>query len=152
MPWLIKRMLQRRSRSPSNRSLLRLIRTTWKELGFDWLLGIFTLNGKVFGSGGTVGNGAPLTDRAGNSNFPFNSNGVPIGQNPVTDGNRSGNFAVSASALDALLMPGLGKLLALPQGNFWIGRGVHESAIPSRDPRVKPKERSRSPLRAQRDH
>ena len=29
-----------------------------KELGFDWLLGPFSLNGKVFGSGGTAGNGA----------------------------------------------------------------------------------------------
>ena len=28
-----------------------------KELGFDWLLGPFSLNGKVFGSGGTAGNG-----------------------------------------------------------------------------------------------
>src|SRR5882724_12492564 len=55
-----------------------------KELGFDWLLGPFSLNGKVFGSGGTVGNGAPLTNSNGTSTFPFNANGVPIGQNPVT--------------------------------------------------------------------
>src|SRR6266542_4209666 len=41
-----------------------------KELGFDWLLGPFSLNGKVFGSGGTAGNRAPV-DAA---NFPFNSN------------------------------------------------------------------------------
>ena len=31
-----------------------------KELGFDWLLGPFSLNGKVFGSGGTAGNGVPV--------------------------------------------------------------------------------------------
>jgi len=31
--------------------------TNLKELGFDWLLGPFSLNGKVFGSGGTAGNG-----------------------------------------------------------------------------------------------
>ena len=28
-----------------------------KELGFDWLLGPFSMNGKVFGSGGTAGSG-----------------------------------------------------------------------------------------------
>jgi general secretion pathway protein D len=77
-----------------------------KELGFDWLLGPFSLNGKVFGSGGTSGNSAPLDP----ANYPFNANGVPIGQNPVTAGNRSGDFAISANALDALLMPGLGQV------------------------------------------
>src|SRR5438093_4910658 len=46
-----------------------------KELGFDWLLGPFSLNGKVFGSGGTAGNGAPINA----ANFPFNNNGVPVG-------------------------------------------------------------------------
>src|SRR6266699_1403462 len=81
-----------------------------KELGFDWLLGPFSLNGKVFGSGGTAGNRAPV-DAA---NFPFNSNGnatggpgtqIPgdgTGGGPVTSGNRSGDFAISANALDAL--------------------------------------------------
>jgi general secretion pathway protein D len=91
-----------------------------KELGFDWLLGPFSLNGKVFGSGGTVGNGAPLTDTAGNPNFPFNANGVPIGQNPVTAGNRSGNFAISANALDALLVPGLGSTAGVAPGIFGL--------------------------------
>src|SRR5436189_313306 len=81
-----------------------------KEVGFDWLLGPFSLNGKVFGSGGTAGNGVPV-DAA---NFPFNdANGNPIGQNPVTSGNRSGNFAVTANALDALLLPGLGQTLGV---------------------------------------
>src|SRR4029077_18580828 len=72
-----------------------------KELGFDWLLGPFSLNGKVFGSGGTVGNGAPITP----GNFPFvvPTTNVPIGQDPVTAGNRSGGFAITGNALDALL-------------------------------------------------
>src|SRR5262249_870834 len=39
-----------------------------KELGFDWLLGPFSLNGKVFGAGGTAGNGVPVNQ----ANFPFN--------------------------------------------------------------------------------
>src|SRR3989440_3686121 len=75
-----------------------------KELGFDWLLGPFSLNGKVFGSGGTAGNGTPVNP----ADFPFVNNttqpigstlpGQPIGQLPVTSGNRSGNFAISANA------------------------------------------------------
>src|SRR5437667_707365 len=69
-----------------------------KELGFDWLLGPFSMNGKVFGSGGTAGNGLPVNA----ANFPFINNGVPVGGpgtgipndgpggGPVTSGNPSG--------------------------------------------------------------
>jgi len=40
----------------------------------------------------------------------------------VTSGNRSGNFAISANALDALLMPVWGKLLAPPRESLgWPG-------------------------------
>jgi general secretion pathway protein D len=93
-----------------------------KELGFDWLLGPFSLNGKVFGSGGTVGNGVPLSNSVGASNYPFvdPATGRPIGQNPVTAGNQSGNFAISASALDALLMPGLGQVAGVAPGIFGL--------------------------------
>ena len=87
-----------------------------KELGFDWLLGPFSLNGKVFGSGGTAGNGVPVNA----ANFPFNNNGVPIGQNPVTSGNRSGDFAISANALDALLVPGLGQAVGVAPSMFGL--------------------------------
>ncbi len=87
-----------------------------KELGFDWLLGPFSLNGKVFGSGGTAGNGAPVKA----ADFPFNNNGVPIGQNPVTTGNRSGDFAISANALDALLVPGLGQVAGVAPSMFGL--------------------------------
>src|SRR5437763_2742181 len=87
-----------------------------KELGFDWLLGPFSLNGKVFGAGGTAGNGLPVNS----TNFPFNNNGVPIGQNPVTSGNRSGNFAISANALDALLVPGLGQAVGVAPSMFGL--------------------------------
>ncbi len=102
-----------------------------KELGFDWLLGPFTLNGKVFGSGGTAGNGAPVTGVHA-ANFPFNNNGIPVGGpgtgipndgtagGPVTSGNRSGNFAISANALDALLMPGLGQVAGAAPGIFGL--------------------------------
>ena len=87
-----------------------------KELGFDWLLGPFSLNGKVFGSGGTASNGVPVDA----TNFPFNNNGVPIGQNPVTSGNRSGDFAISANALDALLVPGLGQVAGVAPSMFGL--------------------------------
>jgi general secretion pathway protein D len=71
-----------------------------KELGFDWLLGPFNIgNNKLFGSGGTVGN-QQLGD------FPANLNGAPFpGRLPVTAGNRTGSFAISANAIDALLFP-----------------------------------------------
>jgi general secretion pathway protein D len=89
-----------------------------KELGFDWLLGPFSMNGKVFGSGGTAGNGVPVDP----ANFPFVDpvTGNPIGQNPVTAGNRSGNFAISANALDALLVPGLGQTLGVAPSMFGV--------------------------------
>jgi general secretion pathway protein D len=100
-----------------------------RELGFDWLLGPFSMNGKVFGSGGTAGNGAPL-DAA---SFPFNNSngnitggpgtGIPgdgTGGGPITAGNRSGNFAISANALDALLMPGLGQVAGVAPSIFGV--------------------------------
>jgi len=89
-----------------------------KELGFDWLLGPFSLNGKVFGAGGTAGNGAPVNG----ANFPFVDpvTGKPIGQNPATSVNRSGNFAITANALDALLMPGLGQTAGVAPGIFGL--------------------------------
>jgi general secretion pathway protein D len=96
-----------------------------KELGFDWLLGPFSIgNEGVFGSGGTSGTGAPVES----VNYPFNGltnnpGGVPligpIGQNPVTAGNRSGNLAISANALDALLFPTMGSS-ALAPGIFGL--------------------------------
>jgi len=89
-----------------------------KELGFDWLLGPFSLNGKVFGSGGTAGNGVPVSG----SNYPFvdPATGQPIGQNPVTSGNQSGNFAITANALDALLVPSLGTTAGVAPGIFGL--------------------------------
>ncbi len=82
-----------------------------KELGFDWLLGQFNVPGsnRVFAGGGTSGTGA-----ATNSNdFPFvPPGGQPVGQFPVTGGNRSGNLAITANAIDALLfgIPGASSL------------------------------------------
>ncbi len=85
---------------------IEITQNNLKELGFDWLLGPFSINGKVFGSGGTNVNSAA----ANPINFPFvdPATNQPIGQNPVTGGNRSGNVAISANALDALLFPAAG--------------------------------------------
>src|SRR5882724_10037512 len=93
-----------------------------KELGFDWLLGPFKVGSKgVFGSGGTAGTGVPISS----ANFPFN-NPNPVGGpgttipgdgtagGPVTAGNRSGNAAISANALDALLFPSMGASTVAP--------------------------------------
>ncbi len=81
-----------------------------KELGFDWLLGQFNIgNERVFGGGGTSGTGPVINP----GDFPFVApGGAPVGQFPVTGGNRSGNLAISASALDALLfgIPGASSL------------------------------------------
>jgi general secretion pathway protein D len=89
-----------------------------KELGFDWLLGPFSINGKVFGSGGTAGNGTSVNP----ANFPFVNpvTNVPIGQNPVTAGNRSGNIAISANALDALLAGATGGASSVAPGIFGL--------------------------------
>ena len=88
-----------------------------KQLGFDWLLGPFSINGKVFGSGGTSGTGTPVNP----ADFPFVNpvTGQPIGQNPVTSGNRSGNVAISANALDALLFPS-GGISSVAPGIFGL--------------------------------
>ncbi|HSI10840.1 MAG TPA: type II and III secretion system protein, partial [Chthoniobacter sp.] len=75
-----------------------------KELSFDWLLGQFNAPAtkNVFLGGGTFG-----THPAGNAiDYPFaGPDGTPIGSNPLTAGNRSGNLAISANAIDALLFP-----------------------------------------------
>src|SRR5437588_1936510 len=78
-----------------------------KELGFDWLLGQFNIgNHRIFGSGGTAGT-APAVNPA---DYPFVSPGSnnAVGQFPVTAGNRTGNLAISANAVDALLFPTMG--------------------------------------------
>jgi general secretion pathway protein D len=78
-----------------------------KELGFDWLLGQFNVgNHKVFGSGGTSGT-APAVNPA-DSPFVQPGSNTPVGQFPVTAGNRSGDLAISASAIDSLLLPTMG--------------------------------------------
>ncbi|MCF6311866.1 MAG: type II and III secretion system protein [Verrucomicrobiales bacterium] len=72
------------------------------ELGFDWLMGGFNMGGnRVFGSGGTDGNGSATNP----GDFPFNAPGstAPVGGSPLTAGNRSGGFAVATDSIDGLI-------------------------------------------------
>ncbi len=83
-----------------------------KELGFDWLLGQFNLDnsGRVFGGGGTQGTQPSINSQ----DFPFVNGRSPVGQFPVTGGNRSGGTAISANAIDALLFGFTGNSLKAP--------------------------------------
>src|SRR5438876_672234 len=76
---------------------IEITQNNLKELGFDWLLGAFNIgNHKLFGAGGTLGTSPAVSS----ADFPIQfSNGVTVGQFPVTAGNRSGNLAISANAL-----------------------------------------------------
>ncbi len=70
------------------------------ELGFDWLLGIFSSDNGVGVSGGAD------SDFINNNSFPFQEPGVtpiPVGRNPVTSGNRSGDTALTSRTLERLL-------------------------------------------------
>jgi general secretion pathway protein D len=75
------------------------------ELGFDWLLGPFNIpsSARTFASGGNVGNSA--NGAVVGQNFPFTLPGtdLPIGQNPITAGNRSGTSAITPDSIDGLI-------------------------------------------------
>ena len=84
-----------------------------KELSFDWTLGQANVPGssKVFFGGGTSGDSGQSVN---STNFPFNNtltNSV-VGAQPITSGNRTGTFGISANAIDALLFGGAGAAAA----------------------------------------
>jgi len=84
---------------------LEVTQNNLKELGFDWLLGQFSLGGGTYGGGGTQGYGQDVNQNA----YPMtDSSGTPIGSSggasgPITAGNRSGSTAITANAVDSLL-------------------------------------------------
>ncbi len=84
-----------------------------KELSFDWLLGQFNApaNKNVFFGGGTSGTSPGVNPL----DYPFVAPGnTPVGQFPLTGGNRSGTTAISANAIDALLFGTTGNSLLAP--------------------------------------
>ena len=98
-----------------------------KALGFDWLLGPFSLrdHGAIQGAGGTSGTGAAVN----NGDYPFlqnigteaNPTFVPVGGNPITAGNRSGNLAITGNAIDSLLLGASNSAQVLAPGIFGVG-------------------------------
>jgi len=85
---------------------LEISETDLKELGFDWLLGQFNIPGtdRVFGAGGTRGN-TPAGPGDPSQEFPFVPPGssTPVGTNPVTAANRSGDQTGFADSIDAAI-------------------------------------------------
>ena len=101
---------------------IEITQNNLKELGFDWLLGQFNVPGshRVFGGGGTSGLTSGPGVPAGSTDYPFAPpGGVPVGQFPVTGGNRTGGLAITANAIDALLFP-LGGASSLAPGIFGL--------------------------------
>lgn len=104
------------SQSPSQVTIeskfVEIQQTNLKELSFDSLLGQFSIGGNIFGGGGTAGNGTPVNT----GDYPFTAPGssTTIGQFPLTSGNRSGNNAISADAINALLFPTVGTSAVAP--------------------------------------
>ena len=87
------------------------------ELGFDWLLGPFSIGGGVYGDGGTRAGAQDLSTQY-YANYPFGN----VGANPLTAGNRNGigtsyNSAITANSLNALLG-------GIPQGTNVASPGV----------------------------
>ncbi|MFM8764938.1 MAG: Amuc_1098 family type IV pilus outer membrane protein [Spartobacteria bacterium] len=87
------------------------------ELGFDWLLGPFSIGGGVYGDGGTRAGNQELSSQY-YANYPFGN----VGANPLTAGNRNGigtsyNSAITANSLSALLG-------GIPQGTNVASPGV----------------------------
>lgn len=85
-----------------------------QELGFDWLLGPFSIGGGVYGTGG--GDGTNITS----GNYPFGNPMVGGAvMNPV-GGLRSGDQAITGNSIDSLLAGQIGVSTAPAPGIFSI--------------------------------
>lgn len=79
-------------------TMIKVLETQLKELGFDWLFGNVGLGGNGF----VPGNKATFLG-GGTTGSGYNINDVAItapNDNPVTAGNRSGNTAITGNAID----------------------------------------------------
>ncbi len=88
--------------------MIEVKETKLRELGFDWLLGQFNVPGsdRVFGAGGTRGaTQSPYSGDTVRADFPFVAPGTdfPLGRNPITAGNRSGDDAQARDTVDSLI-------------------------------------------------
>jgi general secretion pathway protein D len=97
--------------------MIKVEQSRIEELGFDWFLENAQLSGSLTGSGGTEGNGKSSPDIV-------TSTGATR-LNPVTAGNRSGDFATSSNSIDDVINNQTGRQVSNPapgilgvSGNF----------------------------------
>ena len=90
------------------------------EIGFDWLLGQFDVPGasqRIFAGGGTKGNSeSSSTASASTAEYTFIPpwSDVPLGNNPITSGLRSGKQWNNGDALNNILLGGGSDVLSVP--------------------------------------
>ncbi len=93
---------------------LEINQNNLQELGFDWLLGPFSIGGGMYGNGGGSGT------NVNSANYPFgNPMGTGAVMNPV-GGVRSGDQSISGNSVDALIAGQLGVSTAPAPGIFSI--------------------------------
>ena len=89
------------------------------ELGFDWLLGQFNVPGsqRIFAGGGTTGNAATTGSESSSfSEYSFIPpwTDVPLGDNPITSGLRTGGQWREGDTLNNILLGGGSDVRAAP--------------------------------------
>ncbi len=105
----VRRLVEEAVASAANQVVVsvKLLETTQEdlqELGYDWLLGQFNVPGsdRVFAGGGT--NGQATAPALSERPFVRPGSDIPVGQFPVTAGNRSGDqISELGNAIDGVL-------------------------------------------------
>ena len=101
-------------------SMIDISEKELNEIGYDWLLGQFDVPGssqRIFAGGGTEGNAAASgTQAAGNAEYTFIPpwTNVPLGDNPLTSGLRTGQQWNNGDALNNILLGGGSDVLSVP--------------------------------------
>ncbi|MEO5916127.1 MAG: Amuc_1098 family type IV pilus outer membrane protein [Luteolibacter sp.] len=109
-------------------TMIKVEQNRLEELGFDWLLNNIGFGGESWVpgndrlnlSGGTTGNQRPITDTI---NPPANPQ-----LNPITAGNRSGDYAISGNNIDNLLTSQLGRQVQKAAPGIFALRGEIDNA------------------------